>query len=99
LCLWSNLVAGNKDTTDWPATFIAKKKINLFFFAPWVVAASKSALFLPCFVTLNVTRRTGLRLIEGSITAWFAMVRQAKCPTHKGEKEKKIILMDYKDNT
>jgi hypothetical protein len=36
------------------------------------------------------TRRTGLRLIEGSITAWFAMVRQAKCPTHKGEKEKKI---------
>ncbi|SMN17284.1 hypothetical protein CRYPA_1228 [uncultured Candidatus Thioglobus sp.] len=29
-------------------------------------------------------------MIEGSITAWFAMVRQAKCPTHKGEKEKKI---------
>jgi hypothetical protein len=41
-------------------------------------------------VGLRVTNWIGLRLIEGSITAWFAMVRQAKCPTHKGEKEKKI---------
>ena len=48
-----------------------------------------SCVYGPISSLATKTRRIGLRLIEGSITAWFAMVRQAKCPTHKGEKEKK----------
>jgi hypothetical protein len=48
LYLWSNLVAGNKDTTDWPA----------------------------------VDRRLHHRVV----LLWFV---KTKCPTYKGEKEKK----------